>query len=184
MSQNQRRRNFLLFTFSLLLIGYFFRATLFSMKNQIDYAGSEQFEKMKELVGSWEGKGGTKSSANDEKVYVEYKLTSGGSAIVETLNPGTPMEMMTVYYDQSDGSFALTHYCSLHNHPKMNLESWNKDELNFELEDDSDIDRNNEVHMHALNIIFENKDKITQVWSLYEKGKLKSKHTFNLSRKK
>ena len=61
------------------------------------YTGSTQFEQMKTLVGTWQG---TSSRNKDDKVTVKYHLTSGGSAIVETLFPGAPYEMITVYHDQ------------------------------------------------------------------------------------
>ena len=57
------------------------------------YSGSKGFERMKELTGVWEG---TSNMAKEgEKVRVEYRLSSGGSSIVETLFPGTPHEMVS-----------------------------------------------------------------------------------------
>ena len=61
------------------------------------YVGSQAFERMKQLVGSWEGT--MDMGKGPEKIPAGYKLTSGGSAIVETVFEGTPNEMMTVYHD-------------------------------------------------------------------------------------
>ena len=47
------------------------------------YVGSEAFERVKQLVGFWEGT--IDMGQGPEKITASYKLTSGGSAIVETV---------------------------------------------------------------------------------------------------
>src|SRR5260370_5096267 len=70
-------------------------------------------EKMKTLAGTWvtadqDGK------PTDDVVSI-IKLTAGGSAVHETLFPGQPHEMISVY--TPDGSdLVMTHYCILRNH--------------------------------------------------------------------
>jgi hypothetical protein len=44
-------------------------------------------------------------------VRVEYRVTGAGSAVVETLFPGTPHEMVTVYHARK-GVLCMTHYCA------------------------------------------------------------------------
>src|SRR6185369_11800489 len=61
------------------------------------YTGSPAFERMKQLVGTWEGT--SDMGKEGEKVRVEYRLTAGGSALVETLFPGSGEEMVSVYHD-------------------------------------------------------------------------------------
>ena len=57
--------------------------------------------------------------ANGAKVRVEYRLTAGGSALVETLFPGASRgQMVSMYYDRK-GKLAMTHYCMLRNQPGM-----------------------------------------------------------------
>jgi hypothetical protein len=82
------------------------------------YNGSSEFERMKQLVGSWEGTSDMGKAG--EKVRVEYRLTAGGSALLETLFPGSGEEMVSVYHDRN-GKLAMTHYCMLRNQPKMAL---------------------------------------------------------------
>ena len=62
------------------------------------YSGSKEFERMKQLVGVWEGT--SDMGKEGEKVRVEYRLTAGGSALVETLFPGSAEEMVSVYHDR------------------------------------------------------------------------------------
>src|SRR5260370_8568402 len=73
-------------------------------------------EKMKTLVGTWvtadqDGK------PTDEVVSI-IKLTAGGSAVHETLFPGQPHEMISVY--TTDGSnVVMTHSSMLRTHPPL-----------------------------------------------------------------
>ncbi len=143
------------------------------------YTGSKEFERLKALAGTWEGTGGM--GTEQEKVRVEYRLTAGGSAIVETLFPGTPHEMVSVYYDRK-GELAMTHYCMLRNQPHMRLERATANSLEFVLGEGSGFDPAKEPHMHALTITFGDSDHITQKWTLFEEGKAKGVSTFSLSR--
>jgi hypothetical protein len=133
------------------------------------HAGSTEFERMKQLVGKWEG--ASDMGKEGEKVKVEYRLTAGGSALVETLFPGTQEEMVSVYYDQK-GKLAMTHYCMLRNQPYMILRK--SDAQTIELvfaKKGNDINPAREKHMHALRITFADNDHITQKWTMFEKGK-------------
>jgi len=133
---------------------------------------SSDFEKMKELVGVWEGKGDMGTGV--ETFKVTYELTSAGNAIVERLFVGQPHEMVTVYYDFG-GKLNMTHYCSLGNQPHMELLKNDDDKMTFVLSDKNpNLASLQETHMHALNFVINNKDSITQTWSLYEKGEKKS----------
>lgn len=82
------------------------------------YSRSGEFERMKQLVGAWEGT--SDMGKEGQKVRVEYRLTAGGSALVETLFPGSGEEMVSVYYDRK-GKLAMTHYCMVRNQPRMTL---------------------------------------------------------------
>ena len=83
------------------------------------YKGSSEFEQLKQLIGVWEGempmkdKGGEAGAKHEGmpemmKMRVEYRLTAGGSAIQETFNAGSPMEMVSMYHDRG-GNLSITH---------------------------------------------------------------------------
>ena len=143
-------------------------------------AGSKEFERMKQIVGTWEG---TSDSGKDgKKVRVEYRLTAGGSALVETLFPGGAEEMVSVYYDQK-GKLAMTHYCMLRNQPHMILAK--ADARTIELvfaSNGNDINPAKEKHMHAVSITFTDNDHIVQKWTMFEKGKDTGGVTLKLTR--
>ena len=143
------------------------------------YTGSKEYERMKQLVGVWEGT--SNMGKEGQKVRVEYRLTAGGSAIVETLFPGTPEEMISVYYDNK-GKLSMTHYCMLQNQPSMKLSKAGADTLEFIFARGNGIDPKKDPHMHALTISFVDKDHIVQNWTLFENGKEKEVTRLNLSR--
>ena len=127
--------------------------------NQQPHKGSPEFERMKSLVGSWKGK---MTMPNEGKIdiTVSYRVLAGGSAIEERTFAGTPKEMVTMYYDQG-GKLALTHYCSLGNRPTMAMKSSDKKSITFDFDEVCGIDPKKESHMHALKIVFNNKNTIT-----------------------
>ncbi|MBI2487721.1 MAG: hypothetical protein HYW01_12415 [Deltaproteobacteria bacterium] len=148
------------------------------VKNEAtQYTGSKEFERIKTLAGTWEGT--SSMGEKGEKVSVKYQVTSGGSAVVETLFPDTPHEMVSVYDDET-GKLSMTHYCMLKNHPDMVLKSADENTINLDFADGQAFDPTKEPHMHSLSISFKNKDNMIQKWTMYENGKEIA--TFTLSR--
>ncbi len=140
--------------------------------------GSAELERLKALAGTWEGK---TPMAKDQMTTITYKVTGGGSAVEETIMPGTPMEMTTVFYDQ-DGKVQLTHYCSLGNHPSMKLEKSEPTKLEFGFVEGSAPVAS--MHMHALTLSTPDKDHLVADWTLFDKGAKKDIHSFSMTRKK
>jgi hypothetical protein len=147
--------------------------------SRLPYSGSKEFERMKELVGVWEGTSNMPEESG--KVRVEYRLSSGGSSIVETLFPGTPHEMISVYFDNK-GQLTMTHYCALRNQPRMRLQNADAQNLHFTFVDGTNIDPMKDAYMHSLTISFVDKDHIIQKWTLFVDGKEKETSVFELSR--
>jgi hypothetical protein len=75
-----------------------------------------QLGRLVDLVGEWTS--ADQDGDGKADVTVTYRLTGGGSALVETLNPGTPQEMVSVYHRDGEG-WVLTHYCAAGNQPRM-----------------------------------------------------------------
>src|SRR5262245_58906179 len=73
-------------------------------------------ETMKTLAGTWLL--ADKDGKPTDQVASIIKVTAGGSAVHETISPGQPHEMVSVYtVDGSD--LIMTHYCVLGNQPRM-----------------------------------------------------------------
>src|SRR5207249_3172213 len=73
------------------------------------------FEKMKGLAGTWVASG---NDAEMKDAQVVYRVTAGGSAVMETIMPGTDHEMVSLCTLDGD-KIVLTHYCVLGNQPHM-----------------------------------------------------------------
>jgi len=144
------------------------------------YKGTPEFERVKQLVGVWEGT--SDMGKPGEKTRVEYRLTSGGSALIETLSPGNEEEMVSVYHDQK-GKLAMTHYCALRNQPHMTLVKSDAQSLELVFaKKGNDINPAKEKHMHAVSFVFTDNDHIVQKWTMFDKGKKAEEVAFKLTR--
>lgn len=141
----------------------------------------KDFDTLKGLVGTWEGT--SAMNGKDEKVTVVYELTSGGTAIEEKLMPGTPQEMVSMYY-KNGKSLAMTHYCALGNHPQMQLKEGDSHHLSFEMTKPVGVNSMKEPHMHAVTLTMTDADHLTQKWCSYASGKQHDCAEFKLQRKK
>jgi len=82
-------------------------------------ANAQRFEVLKKLAGDWVEAG--KDGKPTDKLVSSIRVTSRGTAIHETLFPGTENEMVTMYHLDGD-NLVLTHYCKLGNQPRMRAE--------------------------------------------------------------
>jgi hypothetical protein len=152
------------------------------MKTGVPVVHSKDFEAMKALVGAWEGS--ADMGKGMEAFKVTYELTSAGNAILERSFAGSSHEMVTIYHD-SGGKLAMTHYCSVGNQPRMDLRNSGDNAMEFVLsEKNHGLSSLAETHMHALRIAFDNKDSITEKWTLFDKGEKKSEVVLKLTRSK
>lgn len=135
------------------------------------YAGSEAFENMRQLVGSWQGT--IDMGQGPQTITASYKLTAAGSALIETVFEGAPHEMVSVYHDNSDRKLTMVHCCAEHNQPRMTLTSMANNELKFDLATDADINVSKDKHIHTAVLQIAGKDRIIQRWTSFEAGKEK-----------
>ncbi len=140
---------------------------------------SPEFERMKTLVGAWEGK--TDIGQGPIDMRVTYRLLAAGSVVEERVFAGTPNEMVTMYFDK-DGQLALTHYCMLGNRPQMVLKKADANTLQFDFDKSCGIDPKKESHMHSLKITFEDPNTITTSCKGFMDGKEMPEHPVTLKR--
>jgi hypothetical protein len=120
----------------------------------------------------------------DGKVAVVYKVSAAGSAVVETMLPGTEHEMVTVYTLDGD-NLLLTHYCAAGNAPTMKAASGGPaGEIQFKFVKATNLASPGEGHMHDATIVFVDDDNIRTDWVYWEGGKKKETEKFELTRKK
>ncbi len=159
----------ILFIFTICFLFAFSSLSLAGEMHKKPYVGSEAFERMKQLTGNWEGS--MKMGEQTMTMKASYKLTSNGSALIETTHEGGPHEMVSIYHDDKKKNMVMTHYCAEHNQPKLTLTGLEENSLMMDLSPDSDIDAGNEGHIHSVTFEFEGKDKMTQIWTSHKGGK-------------
>jgi hypothetical protein len=124
------------------------------------------FSKLKALEGRWIGpavwdQGGEKGNVQFE---VSYKVTSAGKAVLETMMPGTPGEMVTVYHLDGE-DLVLVHYCTSGNQPRMKLEpSSDPSDLSFRCLGGTNMTEA-DSHMHSARLRMVDADHIRGEWS-------------------
>jgi len=136
--------------------------------------GALAFDQLKTLVGEWVGKNGTK---------VTYTLVSGGTALLERIQPSSEAEMITMYSADGD-KIAVTHYCSEGNQPSMKTESLKGigNKYSFSLVSVSGLKSPDAGHMTGLVLTLIDKDHLKQEWTYSNKGKT-DPAAFEFSRK-
>lgn len=141
------------------------------------YTGSAELQKIKSLAGKWEG---PSPDMPDGKIVLDYKVTSNGSAVVETILPGTPMEMISVYRDNKDGKLSMIHYCAMANQPELVLQNPGSEKIILDLAPDSI--KPGEPHMHRLEMLIKDANHVEQTWQCYPDGKTVKESTSVLTR--
>jgi len=143
-----------------------------------DDATAARFEKLKGLAGDWTKSGG------DGSVEASYRVTAGGTAVMETLFPGTPHEMVTVF-TVDKGDLVLTHYCAAGNQPRMKADrGGDASSIAFKFDGGGNIKSTKDGHMHEASFAFKDADHLTSTWQFYTDGKPGEKKEFDLIRKK
>lgn len=170
---------------SLLVLAASCESLDYATRKRSDPAVSQaQFEQIKSLAGEWSGLGG--DAHEGESVEVRYRVTAAGSAVEETLFPGTEHEMITMYHRNFD-SLMLTHYCAAGNQPRMmarsDTESGGSNVIHFSYCGATNITAKDQGHMHDLEIRFVDPDHVQTDWTYFRDNKPAEKAHFDLTRK-
>ncbi len=144
--------------------------------------GKNAFERLKALEGTWEGQAG--HGQPGQPATVTWRVASGGSVVEETLFPGTPHEMISMYH-LVDGQLVLTHYCSMANQPRMRLDpkGSSPDRLVFAFDGGTNFDPAKDTHVHS-GVVEWKGDTLHASWTVFSAGKQTGQNQFVLHRKK
>jgi len=115
-------------------------------------------EKMKKLAGTWL-LADTDGKPTDQVASV-FKVTAGGSVVHETIFPGGPQEMVSVYaVDGAD--LIMTHYCVLGNQPRMKADPKSPmNQIVWRFTGGSNLDPKKDKHMHEATLTLVDDDHI------------------------
>jgi hypothetical protein len=120
-------------------------------------------ERFKALAGEWvAAEDGDMVKKGD--LVARYAVTASGSAVVETVFPGSEHEMVTVYH--ADGpDLVLTHYCMEGNQPRMRARAPQGSRFDFAFDGGTNIDPAKDRHMHSATLELLGADEIRSEWT-------------------
>ncbi len=144
---------------------------------------SSGFERFKELAGEWVSKSG-KPGHGMGQMRTVFKVTSGGSAVAETMAVGTNHEMINMIHPDGD-DIVLTHYCAIGNQPEMKApDKVEGKDVAFKFVRCGNMKSANDMHMHSVTYTFVDKDTLRTKWTNYDNGKPAGDVVFEYQRKK
>jgi hypothetical protein len=99
-------------------------------------------------------------SGRDYQIASIIKVTAGGSVVHETLFPGQPHEMVSVY--TVDGpDLIMTHYCVLGNQPRMKADPKSPaNQIVFRFAGGTNLDPKKDKHMHEATLTIVDDDHL------------------------
>jgi hypothetical protein len=142
-------------------------------------APANAFDRLKTLVGEWDGTDPTGKHVGDT-----IRLVSNNTALEETFQTDTDNQMVTMY--TPDGNrLALTHYCSQGNQPHLETAAVtaSSSAFTFAFTGAANLASNDDMHMHGMTLKIEDNDHFSETWTLMANGKEQTE-TFHLTRKK
>ncbi len=143
-------------------------AALFAAEQMSKIGKSPAYDKMKTLVGSWQGTVNENGKPLD--THVRFKLVSDGSALASWLDEDTPHEMITMFHMDGNNLMA-THYCAAHNQPRMVLVfGGDPSRLVFKFKDGTNI-QPDAGHMQQVAFIFDGANHHIEEWTYLQNGK-------------
>ena len=131
-------------------------------------SGAAALEKLKALAGDWvevEPKLGPAGG-----VASSYRVTGAGSAVVSTLAPGTPHEMVSVYH-RDGNDLVMTHYCAAQNQPRVRAKTVTGNVIAMDYDGGTNLDPARDVHIHAVRIEILGPDELRETWIGWKDGK-------------
>jgi len=125
---------------------------------------ADAFAHLKALAGTWSGHAMT---PDGPPASVSYRLTAGGTAVMETLFDGTEHEMLTIY-TLNGNDIVATHFCGAGNQPVMKLDKSQStpDRLVFSFVSVAGDHAKDHPHVHNGVIHFVGSDQLEATWSM------------------
>ncbi len=140
---------------------------------------SALLEPFRQLAGAWDADIDGDGKAESE---VNYRVIANGSAVTETLFPGTPHEMVSVYFVDGE-RLMCTHYCAAGNQPRMAAAPLAEGTIAFTMVDATNLADPNELHMNSVAFKFVDATHVTADWGSAENGKDAHHAIFRMTRR-
>lgn len=132
-------------------------ATAVAAPTDVALSAADVFARLSGLVGDWTG-----TFENGRSHRVNYRLSAGGSILVETWALAPDRESITIYSVDGDELLA-THYCPQGNQPRLSLASAGKSgRFDFVLKDGGNLSVPGGWHQHRMWLQLGDSDSFTR----------------------
>jgi len=151
------------------------------------FAGDDTgvMEKLTALEGDWMLL--DEDGRETDVVGSSFRLTAGGSAVVETMFPNSAdgHEMVNMYHADGD-RVLMTHYCAAGNQPRLVVETTDdENRLELRFESITNLATPKATYMSEAVYVFDGDDRLTTTWRSMVDGELtEEKTTIDLKRRK
>jgi hypothetical protein len=137
------------------------------------------FETLKELAGAWRGYVGKEGNS----AGIDYRVTAGGSVLMETIFPGTAKETVSMYY-LNRGELTLTQYGVAGYQPEMLYDRKHSTPgvFVFKFDGGRGFSMRDDVHIHDGTIRIADTQHLESTWNEWKQGKPATEYHFVLTR--
>jgi hypothetical protein len=140
-------------------------------------SANSAFDSLKGLAGQWQAK----DPSGKQQQIVTWKVISGGSAVMESMQE----ESMVTMYHVDNSRLMLTHYCAAQNQPRMQAQvSDDGKTFTYDFLDATNLASPNDGHMRKMVLTIQDKDHFTEQWYFSKDGKDDEHGLFQFTRKR
>ena len=140
---------------------------------------SAEFARLKTLAGTWVLVDDAGKPTNN--IGSVFEVVAMGHSIRETMFPGTPEEMVNMYYRNGPAT-EMVHYCASGNQPRLNIRAAEPDALSLEFIDATNLNSPDAEHMRSAKYLWEGNDRLRTEWQSWKDGKPSGTTVFRLVR--
>lgn len=134
------------------------------------HAADDPFLLVKKLEGTWFAVDAN-GQVTDQVASV-FRVTSNGHSVEEIMFPGSPNEMVNMYYRDGD-DVLVTHYCAGGNQPTLRLVATPKaGVVQLEYANISNMITMDDEHMHEGQYQWLGPDRLKTEWRSFKAGRL------------
>ena len=132
---------------------------------EADEGAASSLKQLSSLIGAWEGK-----FADGRPHSVSYRMTAGGTVLVETWTLGPGRESLTLYHMDGE-TLVADHYCPQGNQARLQLtKDTGADKLSFAFRDGTNLQVKGKAHQHAFWIKLSGQNSFVRSETYVENG--------------
>ncbi len=140
---------------------------------------SAEFARLKTLAGTWFLVDDAGKPTNN--IGSVFEVVAMGHSIRETMFPGTPEEMVNMYYRNGPAT-EMVHYCASGNQPRLSILAAEPNVLSLSFIDATNLNSADAEHMRSAKYIWEGDDRLRTEWQSWKDGKPSGTQVFRLIR--